>query len=191
MINIKEIEDSIKNIKLDELSKNLYNKNMINDFLDFPGKNHYYLLAYFSLMFNDSIFVDIGTNEGASALALAYNKTNNIYSFDLVNNRKINENIENISYIIDDITRKYMGYDGKYVDLILSAKLVMLDTEHDGKFENEFYYFLKKINYKGFLFLDDIYLYPMMTKFWNNIKEEKIDLTKYGHWSGSGLVIFV
>ena len=29
-----------------------------------------------------------------------------------------------------------------------------------------------------------------MDKLWNNIKEPKIDLTKYGHFSGTGVIIF-
>lgn len=190
MIDINRIESYINDIDLTKLSTNLHNKNMIKDFLEKPGINHYYLISYFANLFNGSTFLDIGTNEGASALAMTYGNENKIYSFDLVNNRKINENINNISYVIDDITREYKDFDGKFNDLILSSKFIMLDTEHDGKFENKFYLYLKQIKYSGYLFLDDIYLYSVMTKFWNNIKEEKIDLTKYGHWSGSGLVIF-
>lgn len=183
-------ETELYKIDLTELSKNLFNEKMVKDFLDKPGVNHYYLISYFSSLFNDSIFLDIGTNEGASALAMVYNNRNKVYSFDLVNNRKINENLKNITYIIDDITREYMGFDGEYDDIILTSKFIMLDTEHDGKFEFKFYNYLKKIGYRGYLFLDDIYLYSVMTKFWNKIEEEKFDLTKYGHWSGSGIIKF-
>jgi hypothetical protein len=190
MISIQNINDSIYNIDLSELSKNLHNENMVKDFLEPPGTNHYQLLSCFSLFFDDSILLDIGTNEGASALAMSYNKSNKIYSFDLVDNRKINENLNNIHYIIDDITREYTGNDGKYDNLVLSSSMIMLDTEHDGRFEFKFYKYLKKINYKGYLFLDDIYLNKIMVNFWNYITEEKMDLTNLGHWSGSGLVVF-
>jgi hypothetical protein len=38
--------------------------------------------------------------------------------------------------------------------------------------------------------LDDIHLNDDMKLFWNNITEEKYDLTSIGHWSGTGLVVF-
>lgn len=66
----------------------------------------------------------------------------------------------------------------------------MLDTNHDGEFENQFYAFLNKNDYRGLLFLDDIHLNQPMTDFWNAIREPKEDLTDLGHWSGSGLVDF-
>jgi hypothetical protein len=66
----------------------------------------------------------------------------------------------------------------------------MLDTYHDGKFEHEFYTFLKANRYKGLLFLDDIHLNEPMKAFWEHIEEPKEDVTDLGYWSGSGLVVF-
>jgi hypothetical protein len=37
---------------------------------------------------------------------------------------------------------------------------------------------------------DDIYLNAEMTNFWNGLQNEKYDLTKVGHWSGTGIAIF-
>ena len=48
------------------------------EFLGPIGKEHYKLLAYLSTLFNDTYFIDIGTNYGNSALALSYNNTNKI-----------------------------------------------------------------------------------------------------------------
>ena len=66
----------------------------------------------------------------------------------------------------------------------------MLDTDHDGKFENIFYDHLISSGYKGILFCDDIHLNPHMESFWNRITHEKVDMTSIGHNTGSGLVIF-
>jgi hypothetical protein len=74
---------------------------------------------------------------------------------------------------------------------LLSAPLIMLDTDHDGSFERVVYDFLKKHHYRGWLFLDDIHLNAAMIRFWNDISEPKEDLTDLGHWSGSGLVAFL
>ena len=57
-----------------------------SEFYEKPGKQHYRLLSYFSSIFNDSNILDIGTHRGSSALALTYNKSNTIHSFDIVDN---------------------------------------------------------------------------------------------------------
>ena len=48
------------------------------------GKQHYRLLSYFSTLFNNCNIIDIGSHRGNSALALSYNKTNTVYSFDKI-----------------------------------------------------------------------------------------------------------
>ena len=67
---------------------------------------------------------------------------------------------------------------------------MFLDVNHDGKFEKIFYEHLKEINYKGLILCDDIYLNEPMKRWWNDIEEEKYDLTYKGHWSGTGLIYF-
>ena len=49
---------------------------------------------------------------------------------------------------------------------------------------------LKKIGYKGLVLLDDIKLNEQMKYFWNDISEEKLDISDYGHWSGTGIFNF-
>jgi len=80
-------------------------------------------------------------------------------------------------------------------DITLNKKLknssfIFFDVDHNGSFERIFYEHLKKIKYKGLLMCDDIHLNEPMKNWWNNIKEDKYDLTDKGHWSGTGLVHF-
>jgi hypothetical protein len=106
-----------------------------------------------------------------------------VISYDLVECKQLNhaDDLSNIEYRIGDV----LG------DTSLSeSPLIMLDTDHDGVFENKFYTHLKENNYKGLLFLDDIHLNPPMRAFWSSIAETKEDITDLGHWSGSGLVDF-
>ena len=49
---------------------------------------------------------------------------------------------------------------------------------------------LKKKGFSGIVLVDDIKLTEGIKTFWNEIEHKKYDLTKYGHWSGTGLVIF-
>ncbi len=145
------------------------------------GKEHYRLLMYISTLYNNEIIFDIGTNKSMSALALSYNKSNKVKTFDLVKVLDTNPVVDNIEYILGDST--------KDSDLIKS-NLIFLDVDHDGIYEDIFYDHLKNINWKGILILDDIKLNEEMDNFWNRIEEEKYDITNIGHWSGTGMVIF-
>jgi len=161
-----------------------YNKRWF--FLE-SGKENYRFLTYISSLFSNQIIIDIGSDRGASAVSLATNKSNKIYSFDIVNSRNIDfSEISNIIFCEDNIQEC-----PKYNPLILVSSVIFLDVSpHDGIFETNFYNFLLTNKYKGILFLDDIHLNPGMESFWNNINYKKFDITKYGHWSGTGMVIF-
>jgi hypothetical protein len=160
------------------------------------GVEPYRLLRFFSSIVNNTIIIDLGTSNGASAIALSHNKTNHVYSFDVLDRTQIsysqNNNIfENVPYFsnIDFIvTENFL----KYKDLILKSKLIYLDIDHSGHTEKQLINFLIKEKYKGYAILDDIYEFPGLTAIWQteypNCK--KIDLTKYGHWSGTGLLDF-
>ena len=46
--------------------------------------SYHIILAHLSTYFNNSIIVDVGTHQGHSAAALAYNKTNEVYTYEIV-----------------------------------------------------------------------------------------------------------
>ena len=165
--------------------------------------NHYYLLAYLSSKINNSLIIDIGTHVGTSALALAYNKTNNIVTYDLSNSSPFvyggiinNVNLENLTNIKWKLCNIMDEEEEK--NRLLSASIIMLDTAHEGPFEVNLYNYLKENSYKGILILDDIYFNNDMIAFWNSITEKKFDLTSVGHKelgdlnipTGTGLVDF-
>jgi hypothetical protein len=152
-------------------------------FLDTDFKEHYQLLAYLSTRFNDATFFDIGTLKGYSALAMSFNRSNHVISYDIADFKELlhPEQLANIEYRI-----------GNALDApeLLSASMILLDTAHDGLFENQVYAFLKKNGFKGLLVLDDIHLNDPMKHFWRSIDMPKEDLTDIGHWSGTGIVDF-
>jgi hypothetical protein len=144
---------------------------------------HYRLLAYLSTCFSDATIVDVGTNLGHSAIALSYNNTNKVISYDIVEYSRPPDLKQppNIEYRTGDVLEDERLFD---------SALIMLDTDHGGAFEKRFYSSLKENGYKGLLFLDDIYLNEPMRAFWSSISEPKEDITDLGHWAGSGLVEF-
>lgn len=143
---------------------------------------HYMLLSHMSQQYNHTTIFDIGSFKGFSAVALSTNPTNKIVSYDIGYFLDIQNRPENVEYRIGNF---FTEPD------ILQAPLIMFDVDpHDGKIEVEFFEWLTKNNYKGKVILDDIHLNPEMRNFWKNIKQERIDLTEFGHWSGTGMVIF-
>jgi hypothetical protein len=64
-------------------------------------------LSYFSKLFNNSNIIDIGTHLGHSALALSYNDTNTIYTFDIVDKVETSiKNTPNIKFCYDNLFDK-------------------------------------------------------------------------------------
>jgi predicted O-methyltransferase YrrM len=176
----------VTDINLNDLAESIISSEFKTYFLAQPGAEHYRLLASISELYNNETLLDIGTYKGCSSLALSYNNSNKIISFDVIENSVQLHNIpKNIEFVIDDITLP------KYHELLINSPFIFLDTDHDGSFENKFYEYLIEINWNGTLLLDDIYLNDIMKKFWNMIPtNKKEDITKIGHWSGTGIVNF-
>jgi len=150
------------------------------------GNEHYRLLSHLSWQFpNKSTVVDIGTSTGHSALALSHNPTINVVTYNISDEvqkvgsikSKYNVNIR-IKNCLDDMST------------LLAAPFIMLDVFNDGTFEKELITALMKNNYAGVVLCDDIYLNKEMVEFWKWVPVKKVDMTKYGHWSGTGLILF-
>jgi len=171
----QEIIDQNLDFFDDEISTYGYLKN---------DNEHYKLLKYISLQYNDIIILDLGTACGHSALALSQNKTNKIITYDLNKRSNLIDNIDNVERVLLDCNLMEN-------DIIESAKIILLDIDpHDGSQEIEFYYKLKNTKFKGILLCDDINLNQGMKDFWKSINEKKYDISELGHFSGTGLINF-
>ncbi len=163
-----------------------------HEFYQKSGKEHYRLLSYFSTFFNNSVIFDIGTHEGKSALALSYNETNKVISFDILSKFKGNiESKSNVEFHIENIF--YKTNLDKWKEKLLSSPLIFIDiAPHDGFLEYDMVMWLKEHDYKGIIILDDIWYYrDMRINLWYKIEPEyRYDVTEFGHWAGTGLVIF-
>ena len=150
------------------------------------GEEHYRILAYFAKIM-DGPLIDIGTYFGFSAAALSIVPDKKVITYDIYDwisdtdyTIKNRENIElRCMDCLDDISS------------LLEASFICLDVSpHDGVQEEEIFKALQKYKYKGLLFLDDIHKSKEMDDFWDSITLPKYDLSKYGHFSGSGIVVF-
>ena len=77
----------------------------------------------------------------------------------------------------------------KFTSVLQKADLIFVDGPKDGKFEQELLNQLYGIpmTQKPIVIFDDIRLWNML-KIWRDISLPKLDLTSFGHWSGTGIV---
>ena len=161
-------------------------------FYENSGTEHYKLLAYLSTLIDNEIILDIGTYQGGSALALSYNPSNTVISIDIKYQVETYIDLDNIYFLEGDILRSEAG---AVAVLIKSTNFILYDTVHDGDTELKFHNYLLDTNWEGICLWDDIKyrwtgaIREGMQSFWNSIDDnQKMDLTKYGHWTGTGLV---
>ena len=157
------------------------------------GVQEYRLYSYITTFFNNITILDIGTSTGRSSVALSHNSSNKVISYDIIDaindrNHKIytKPNIEfRIKDILDDLNE----------DFIKNVKIVMIDIDHLETIELKILNKLRELKFKGIILLDDISRHPelhikeCMDRLWASIPEKKYDVTQYGHWSGTGIVI--
>ena len=155
------------------------------------GQQEYRLYSYLSTLFNNITILDIGTLNGRSAISLSHNENNKVISYDIMDRIKnldhkiyTKSNIEfRIKNVLDDLNKEF----------IKNIKIIMIDIDHFYIIEKMIIDKLKELDYDGIILLDDI-IHPSqkefeaMQKLWNEIQDEKYNITKYGHWSGTGLI---
>ena len=150
-----------------------------------PSRSEYKLLSYFSTLFDNSIICEIGTRNGGSAIALSYNPTNKVITYDIVQHGIFKNNRKNIEFKIENI----IDSEHKMQNLLNSC-IINIDIDpHDGKKEEIIHNFLLKNNYKGLVFYDDIGpKWEFTKKQFDSINIKKYDMSFVGHCSGTGLV---
>ncbi len=149
-----------------------------------PTGEHYKLLTYISFLYDGITILDIGTADGASCLALAQNKKNKVISYDIANvTLPFSNDYPNVTF-------KNIDINTEDVDIIKSAKIILLDAKHDGIMEKTFTDILDKIDYKGYVICDDVYssIHPQNSEWFNSLTIEKYNLTEIGHIHGTGLL---
>lgn len=161
-----------------------------------PGE-HYRLLAALVKLLKPTQVIEIGTATGLSALSMKYSlpPNSNITTFDIIEWQKFADTClraddfqdGRLIQKIDDLSQTDTIQN--YASLISEAQLIFLDAAKDGVGEYGFIENLKKIKFKNppLLVFDDIRLWNML-KFWRELKAPKLDITSFGHWSGTGLV---
>lgn len=180
-MKINIVKNDVKSLDINDLKQISLNP---NDWQD-AGISEYRLYAYLSNIFNNKVILDIGTRTGGSALALSHNIKNKVISYDLVEQGASSIKRENIEWKIQNFMEDETIPWNK-------VSIIMIDVDpHDGSQEREMMSWLREKNWKGILIHDDIGPdWPDIQTMWNEINDEKYDLTDIGHISGTGIVNF-
>ena len=161
-----------------------------------PGE-HYKLLAGLVSVCQPRVVVEIGTSTGLSALAMRQTLPTGarLVTFDLVPWHKFpdtclrDEDFSNgtLTQVIGDVSDPSVMR--QHVALFQSADIIFADGPKDGQFERVLLNQLAGIDLpkKPLLILDDIRVWNMLA-IWREIRRPKLDITSFGHWSGTGLV---
>jgi hypothetical protein len=125
-------------------------------------------------------------------VSLSHNSSNKVISYNIVDEipdkshniyKKLNIDFR-IKNVLEDLNRS----------LVQKVKIVMIDIDHFGNIEGLILNKLYKEGFSGIILLDDIH-HPQpkerfyMENFWKNINIKKYDITNYGHFSGTGVVL--
>lgn len=161
-----------------------------------PGE-HYKLLAALVKTLKPKLIVEVGTALGHSALALkkflpmdSKLVTFDIFDWDSMEDTLFNKNDFSDGSLVQEIgDLSDNDVFDNYKSLLSEADFLFIDGPKDIAFEREFLSKLNGIEFKNdpIIMFDDIRLWNMLN-IWREIKKPKLDLTSFGHWSGTGLI---
>lgn len=161
-----------------------------------PGE-HYKLLAGLVRVLRPAVAMEIGTAEGLSALAMKKYMPvgGKVVTFDIVPWDQIADTILVQEDFYDGRLEQRLGDLGdrdvfeKHRELMESVEFLFIDGPKDNDFEWKLLGYLKTVRFRRppIIVFDDTRLWSML-KFWRELPYPKLDLTSFGHSSGTGLV---
>jgi hypothetical protein len=195
-VSITAVRAVLDEVNLDELKKR---PNVPDWAFIWPGE-HYLFLAAMVKVLQPKVVIEVGTDSGLSALCMKryLPADGKIVTYDLLPWQTVQEGDLTEEDFADGRLEQRLEDLGdpavfeRNRDLIASAEFMFIDGPKNVTFENAFMKHLKTVKFSKppILMFDDTRL-PSMLKFWRELRYPKLDLTSFGHWSGTGLVELV
>jgi len=191
-ISLQAIRCAQHEIDLEDISQK-FPFEAVGKFINvWPGE-HYKLLAALVKELKPQLLVEIGTATGASSLVMKKYLPQNgkIITYDIIPwNEYPNSGFadgdfdQQLEQRVIDIT-----IDASQAEIIRKADLIFVDAAKDGVMESVFIDLFDNISFdkNPIVIFDDI-RFEIMTTIWREIKHPKLDISSFGHWSGTGLV---
>jgi predicted O-methyltransferase YrrM len=161
-----------------------------------PGE-HYRLVAALVAELGAKRVVEIGTYQGTASLAMFSQlpADGQMTTFDVIPWPQIQPNILRESDFADGRLKQEIAdlqdfaTMEKYRAVFQNADFIFVDAAKDGVMEQRFLDNFRKLGLpKGpIVMFDDIREWKML-RIWNDITEPKLDITSFGHWTGSGWI---
>jgi predicted O-methyltransferase YrrM len=161
-----------------------------------PGE-HYRLLAGMVAHLCPRTVIEIGTLSGISALSLLkyLPADGSLVTFDIIPWKKIPDTCLRDMDFADGHLRQVIAdladpvQFQAHAPLLAKADLLFVDGPKDNKFEPAFAANLNTIAFEKapWVVFDDIRDRNML-RFWRELDKPKLDLSSFGHWTGTGLV---
>jgi predicted O-methyltransferase YrrM len=161
-----------------------------------PGE-HYKLLAGLVGALGAKEVIEIGTYTGMSALALAeaLPPDGRLTTFDIKPWREFEQTwLREEDFASGRIVQEIAdlaapGVAARYADLFARADFIFIDGPKDGVTEPRFIAALEslKLERNPIVMFDDVRVLNLAPT-WRRLARPKLDLTSFGHWSGTGLV---
>jgi predicted O-methyltransferase YrrM len=163
-----------------------------------PGE-HYKLLAGLISALKPKLVIEIGTSTGLSALTMKkfLPTTGRVVTYDIVpwnefSNTGLRESDFDgqLEQRIADLSNAQVF--AEHAEFLKGADFIFIDAAKDSVQEEVFIANFSKIKFerKPIFMFDDIRLWNML-KIWRELQRPKLDVTSFGHWSGTGLVDWV
>lgn len=161
-----------------------------------PGE-HYKLLAGMVRVMQPALVVEIGTYLGLSALTLAKHLPagGKLVTYDVIPYERIPGHVLNredfasgqLEQRIADLTDPAVAEAHRA--LFESADLIFVDAAKDGRMEQTFLDWFGRLKFQRtpIIVFDDIRVWNMVG-IWRGVTRPKLDLTSFGHFSGTGLI---
>lgn len=159
-----------------------------------PGE-HYRLLAALVRTLKPKTVIEIGTFTGMGTLALAQELQGTLTTFDLLAWNSFADtwlapadfSEGRVRQVLHDISTP--GGIEPHRALFESADLIFVDGPKDGRTEADILVNLSTLNLSRdvVVVFDDIRVVNMID-IWRRVAQPKMDLTSFGHWSGTGLI---
>lgn len=161
-----------------------------------PGE-HYRLVAALVAELNAKHVVEIGTCYGHASLAMLSQlpADGRMTTFDVVPWPQIKPPLLRESDFADGRLKQEIAdlqdftIMEKYREVIQRADFIFVDAAKDGVMEQRFLDNFRKLGLPNgpVVMFDDIREWKML-RIWNDITEPKLDITSFGHWTGSGWI---
>jgi predicted O-methyltransferase YrrM len=163
-----------------------------------PGE-HYKLLVGLVQLLAPQLIVELGTATGLSAIAMrsALPPGGRIVTFDVLAwNAYPNTVLTDGDFVDGRVEQRCEDLSmppglNANEQLLRDADFIFVDALHDGEQERRFVRGFEQVGLaRGpIVMFDDIRLWGMLG-FWRELARPKLDMTSFGHWSGTGLVDF-